>query len=260
MGADADGGAVVASVAPRAAASTGSADADADGDDPLAAERLEKLLRRDIPDPKAGLPRAEDDGILSEGTWEIVATTTTDLEGNYLFSGAPIVDEYGKPYVYRIRLEKPGEAEFVPLNAGKDDNLDNDVAHLNLRGEEAPENMAVTETLPVISARGYADAYGLAYHTAGAYGWTRAGGHAIDPGYYVDPDPLPETDGWITRIFNDWLTKIIRVLLPQTGDPTSLVRLVLAAVAGFAAMMLILSLLRRREEEEEAKRWVDITI
>jgi preprotein translocase subunit SecG len=76
----------------------------------------------------------------------------------------------------------------------------------------------------------------------------------------VDPDPLPETDGWITRIFNDWLTKIIRVLLPQTGDPTSLVRLVLAAVAGFAAMMLILSLLRRREEEEEAKRWVDITI
>ena len=262
MGADADGGAVVASVAPRAAASTGSADADADGDgdDPLAAERLEKLLRRDIPDPKAGLPRAEDDGILSEGTWEIVATTTTDLEGNYLFSGAPIVDEYGKPYVYRIRLEKPGEAEFVPLNAGKDDNLDNDVAHLNLRGEEAPENMAVTETLPVISARGYADAYGLAYHTAGAYGWTRAGGHAIDPGYYVDPDPLPETDGWITRIFNDWLTKIIRVLLPQTGDPTSLVRLVLAAMAGFAAMMLILSLLRRREEEEEAKRWVDITI
>ena len=154
--------------------------------------------------------------------------------------------------MYRIRLEKPAEAEFVPVNVGTDDNLDNDLAHLNLRGEEAPEDMGVTEVLGVVSPRGMTNAYGLAYHAASAGSGVR------------ESEPLPGTKGpddWITKVFeNDWLTRIFKALLPQTGDTTSLLRLILAAIAGFAAMMIILSLLRRREEESQEPRWVDVTV
>ena len=92
----------------------------------------------------------------------------------------------------------------------------------------------------------------------------RETGRAVDPGYYVESEPLPGTKGpddWITKVFeNDWLTRIFKALLPQTGDTTSLLRLILAAIAGFAAMMIILSLLRRREEESQEPRWVDVTV
>jgi len=218
----------------------------------------------DVADPKAGRDPVQTDGILSEGSWTEVARQQTDMEGAYLFGGVPAMDEYGKPYVYRIRLEKPAEAEFVPVNVGTDDNLDNDLAHLNLRGEEAPENMGVTEVMGVVSPRGMTNAYGLAYHAASAGSWVRETGRAVDPGYYVESEPLPGTKGpddWITKVFeNDWLTRIFKALLPQTGDTTSLLRLILAAIAGFAAMMIILSLLRRREEESQEPRWVDVTV
>ncbi len=245
---------------------TGDADA-GDGsvvDAEVAAARLERLLAMDVADPKAGLDPVQTDGILSEGSWTEVARQQTDMEGAYLFGGVPAMDEYGKPYVYRIRLEKPAEAEFVPVNVGTDDNLDNDLAHLNLRGEEAPENMGVTEVMGVVSPRGMTNAYGLAYHAASAGSWVRETGRAVDPGYYVESEPLPGTKGpddWITKVFeNDWLTRIFKALLPQTGDTTSLLRLILAAIAGFAAMMIILSLLRRREEESQEPRWVDVTV
>lgn len=248
------------------AGSGSAADGDAADDEPavdasLAEARLARLLALDVPDPKAGQAPIQTDGILSEGTWTEVARQQTDMEGAYLFSGVAAMDEYGKPYVYRIRLEKPAEAEFVPANVGSDDNRDNDLAHLNLRGEEAPENMGVTEVMGLVSPRGGANAYGLAYHAASAGSWTRETGRAVDPGYYVESDPLPGTEGWVTKVFEgDWMTRIFKALLPQTGDTTSLLRLILAAIAGLAAIMLLLSLLKRREEEEAEKRWVDVTI
>ena len=245
-------------------------DADGDeGDEPavdegLAAARLERLLALDVTDPKAGQAPVQTDGILSEGTWTEVARQQTNMEGSYLFSGVAAMDEYGKPYVYRIRLEKPAEAEFVPVNVGDDDNLDNDLAHLNLRGEEAPESMGVTEVMGVVSPRGTTNAYGLAYHAASAGSWVRETGRAVDPGYYVESDPLPTTKGpddWVTKVFgSDWMTRIYKALLPQTGDTTSLLRFILAALAGFAAIMLVLSLLKRREEDEAEPRWVDVTV
>ena len=56
------------------------------------------------------------------------------------------------------------------------------------------------------------------------------------------------------------MTRIFKALLPQTGDTTSLLRFILAALAGLAAMMLILSLLKRREQDEQPDRWVDVTV
>ena len=64
----------------------------------------------------------------------------------------------------------------------------------------------------------------------------------------------PKTDNWTTNLFtSDWMTKLVKHLLPQTGDTTSLLRLILALIAGFAALMLLLSLLSRRREEEQAR-------
>lgn len=246
----------------------GTDDADGAEDDGLtaeqraAAERREKLLSFDVADPSADLERVENDGILSEGAWETVAITQTDLEGSYLFAGQPAVDEFGRPYVYRVRMEKPADAEWVPLNVGKDDNVDNDVAHMNLRGQEAEANSGVTEPMTVLSKRSAPNAYGLAYQVLAAQSWTRETKHAVDPGYYIEPEPLPttgpvvdpKTDNWTTNLFtSDWMTKLVKHLLPQTGDTTSLLRLILALIAGFAALMLLLSLLSRRREEEQAR-------
>ena len=238
-------------------------DGNADDGEGQAAARLKKLLAMDVPDPAADLDRNQDDGVLSEGIWERVAATKTDLEGGYSFVGLPAVDGYGRPYVYRVRMEKPTDAEWVPLNVGEDDNLDNDVAHMNLRGEDVDDNVGISEPLGVLSPRGAPNAYGVAYQVLAPQQWTRDAGRAVDPGYYVEPDPVPdpgEEDDWMTEIFQkDWLAKVTHKLLPQTGDPASLLRLILASLAGLAAMMLVLSLLRRREEEEP-ERWVDITI
>ncbi len=219
-----------------------------------AAVRWEALFAYDVADPSADLERLEDDGILSEGTWETVATATTDMEGNYLFAGQPIVDEYGKPYVYRVRFVKPSEAEWIPLNAGTDDNLDNDVAHLNLRGREVEPDIGVTEVLGVLSPRGAANAYGQAYRVLAPQQWTHEAAHAVDPGYYVEPEPLEDTDGWLTRVFY----KVKK--LAQTGDTATLLCLILAIAIWLAATILMLSLLSRRKEEEDEDRWIDITV
>lgn len=183
-----------------------------------------------------------------------MATATTDSEGSYLFAGQPIVDEYGKPYVYRVRFVKPSEAEWIPLNAGTDDNLDNDVAHLNLRGREVEPDIGVTEVLGVLSPRGAANAYGLAYRVLAPQQWTREAAHAVDPGYYVEPEPLEDTDGWLTRVFY----KVKK--LAQTGDAATLLCLILAIAIWLAATILMLSLLSRRKEEEDEDRWIDITV
>ena len=218
-----------------------------------AAVRWEALFAYDVADPSADLERLEDDGILSEGTWETVATATTDMEGNYLFAGQPIVDEYGKPYVYRVRFVKPSEAEWIPLNAGTDDNLDNDVAHLNLRGREVEPDIGATEVLGVLSPRGAANAYGQAYRVLAPQQWTReAATRSIRA--IMEPEPLEDTDGWLTRVFY----KVKK--LAQTGDAATLLCLILAIAIWLAATILMLSLLSRRKEEEDEDRWIDITV
>ena len=66
--------------------------------------------------------------------------------------------------------------------------------------------------------------------------------HAVDPGDYVEPEPLEDTDGWLTRVFY----KVKK--LAQTGDAATLLCLILAIAIWLAATILMLSLLSRRKE------------
>ena len=56
--------------------------------------------------------------------------------------------------------------------------------------------------------------------------WTREAAHAVDPGYYVEPEPLEDTDGWLTRVFY----KVKK--LAQTGDAATLLCLILRSPFG----------------------------
>ena len=75
----------------------------------------------------------------------------------------------------------------------------------------------------MLSPRGAANAYGQAYRVLAPQQWTREAAHAVDPGYYVEPEPLEDTDGWLTRVFY----KVKK--LAQTGDAATLLCLILAS-------------------------------
>src|SRR5699024_8049979 len=70
------------------------------------------------------------DGIEDEGVYLPYAETVSGEDGFYRFENVPAVDENGDAYVYRIRMEKPDRAYYVPLYAA-DSDADNDYAHIN---------------------------------------------------------------------------------------------------------------------------------
>ena len=194
----------------------------------------------------------EDDGILHTGEWEEIGTTTSAEDGAYAFANLPIADAYGRPYSYRVRMEKPAGAEYVPLKVGADRDIDNDYAHLNLLGEVVDATQGTTGVLPVLVARqSGANAYGQAYTVLSGCDWTHDAKCAVNLGIYKEP---VVDDGWLTRVFY----KVKK--LAQTGDIATLLRLILAVIAGLAATMLVLSSLNRRKEEEDDGRWIDIIV
>lgn len=214
------------------------------------------------------LERLEDDGILHEGVWTQVAQRRTNEDGEYSFDGLPLVDEQGKPYEYRIRMDKPEGTSYIPIHVGSDDNLDNDYAHLNVLGEITPEEKGVTDVLPVIGTRAAGpNAYGHAYTVLQNGSWNADAGRSVDLGIYkpeepVDPEqpitpdtpvtPHPETPyvpetpatpGEETPLLKD-LPKLMK--LPKTGD-TSMLTFMLAVLA----LLLALAVIKRRRDDEE---------
>ena len=172
-----------------------------------------------------------------------MASTETDDKGAYSFAGLPVADAYGRPYSYRVRMVKPADASYVPLKVGGDRNVDNDYAHLNVLGEMTGEEQGTTEKLDVVTVRSTgANAYGHAFAVLAGHSWMRDTGASVDLGIYVPTEE--DSDGWIT--------KIIRRMLPQTGDPLSFVRLLLI-LAGASVIALIALLLRRRRKEREGE-------
>lgn len=219
-----------------------------DASDPIAPEPGEEAPYLVYADPdaaqKAQLPlpdRLEEDGILHIGEWERVASTKADDKGAYSFAGLPVADAYGRPYSYRVRMVKPADASYVPFKVGDDRNVDNDYAHLNVLGEMTGEEQGTTEKLDVVTVRPTgANAYGHAFEVLAGRSWTRGAGASVDLGIHI---PAEEDS-------DDWITKIIRRMLPQTGDPLSFVRFFLM-LAGASVIVLFASLLRRRRRERE---------
>ena len=110
------------------------------------------------------VPGEETDGILQDGVYRAYASCTTDAEGNYRFGDVPVLDrKTRRPYRYRLRMEKPSNAYYVPLNAG-DDSVDNDYAHLNLAGYLTDQAQGITRSFRLGGAAEKENAYGYSYH------------------------------------------------------------------------------------------------
>ncbi len=110
------------------------------------------------------VPGEETDGILQDGVYRAYASCVTDAEGNYRFADVPVLDrKTRRPYRYRLRMEKPSNAYYVPLNAG-DDRADNDYAHLNLTGYLTDQAQGITRSFRLGGAAEKENAYGYIYH------------------------------------------------------------------------------------------------
>ncbi len=208
--------------------------------------------------------RVEFDGILSEGTWEKAGQTVTDEDGCYRFV-VPVVDAQGKPYQYRLRMDKPDGTEYVPLNAGGSDALDNEWAHLNLVGQRVPEHEGITDVLAPLGRKASGpNAYGLTYATFAPASWARhedGTGNPVDLGLHTpidpeDPDNPPSPDDPRNPLTPDRLPRDpkhpVLLGLPQTGDDVSWIYLVLTAAGVSVALIFLALLFGRRREEEEA--------
>jgi len=208
--------------------------------------------------------RVEFDGILSEGTWEKAGQTVTDEDGCYRFV-VPVVDAQGKPYQYRLRMDKPDGTEYVPLNAGDSDALDNEWAHLNLVGQRVPEHEGITDVLAPLGRKASGpNAYGLTYATFAPASWARhedGTGNPVDLGLHTpidpeDPDNPPSPDDPRNPLTPDRLPRDpkhpVLLGLPQTGDDVSWIYLVLTAAGVSVALIFLALLFGRRREEEEA--------
>ena len=103
----------------------------------------------------------------------------------------------------------------------------------------------------LVARQSGANAYGQAYTVLSGCDWTHDAKCAVNLGIYKEP---VVDDGWLTRVFY----KVKK--LAQTGDIATLLRLILAVIAGLAATMLVLSSLNRRKEEEDDGRWIDIIV
>ena len=188
-----------------------------------------------------GDPRPEFDlakAVLSEGEWEDVATTVSDANGYYEFADLPVMDEYGRPYSYRVLMLLPNGAEWLPVNVGQDDNDDNDWGHMVSYEEEFAANQGATNPMRVLALRGaegaHANAYGVVYDYFSPYSWTEDLGRSADLGFF-DEDPL--------------------VPIAKTGDEVRwALLLLLAAVALSVAGMAARRELTRRRAEAAAPR------
>ncbi len=171
--------------------------------------------------------------------WQDINGWGTDEEdlGKYLFEGLPMVDDEGRPYIYRVWAELPEGYAFVTLNAGANDADDSDwwKSVDNERVGMTP-GMAVLGMFTAV--RTEPNAYGQRYNLLVSYDWTDEVGRPVDLGMRRNNPLVP--------------TKVLTPdgkRLPKTGDENNLLGyLALAALAG---LVLLLAAKRRRDEEEE---------
>ena len=189
--------------------------------------------------PEAELPRIEFDGILSNGDWEEVAVSATDLTGHYAFEDLAVADEVGRPYVYRVRMLKPEGAEYVPFDVdnGRDnaDARDNDYAHLNVSGTIVPEEVGVTGALTTMAAYEEVNAYGQPWDLSAAAPWDREHDNSVDLAVYLPPEAH---------------NGIVAGILPRTGDEHRLERLIALGAAAIGLLCIALALRERRYKGE----------
>ena len=189
--------------------------------------------------PEAELPRIEFDGILSNGDWEEVAVSATDLTGHYAFEDLAVADEVGRPYVYRVRMLKPEGAEYVPFDVdnGRDNAgaRDNDYAHLNVSGTIVPEEVGVTGALTTMAAYEEVNAYGQPWDLSAAAPWDREHDNSVDLAVYLPPEAH---------------NGIVAGILPRTGDEHRLERLIALGAAAIGLLCIALALRERRYKGE----------
>ncbi len=108
----------------------------------------------------------ETDGITDTGVYRQYAVCVTDKDGVYRFDNLPVLDETtGEALVYRIRMEKPMYAEYVPLDVENNtlDEIDNDYAHLNVPGYLLDQKYGVTESFLLTEKFTQETVYGQSY-------------------------------------------------------------------------------------------------
>lgn len=185
--------------------------------------------------------RLEDDGILSVGDWEEVASTSTGLTGEYAFEDLPTTDDQGRPYRYRVSMVKPDGYRYTVLdvNGNARDDRDNDYAHKNVLGEYTPENIGITSPVVLLEMRSDGvNAYGQSWNLKAPKSYDRDHANAIDLGV------VSETGS------NDFVG-----LMPQTGDPMRLVCAIMLALAGVAAVCAgaAFVIVRRRRKKDDKR-------
>ena len=203
--------------------------------------------------------------------WAQVASKQTDEEGFYSFNNLPLEDEYGRAYVYRVVMDKPAEAKYVPVNVGGDDNVDNDWGpekEGDVKGVTNPLKVSVLREVAKSANPTPADPAAQAdaveggaasRAAAGTTGGTAAGGSASAShvNAYGQTWRMHEPENWTSEeqrsvdlglAYEDeggrdplhpW-----RLALPKTGDG-----LMLLAAAATALLALCLALLARRRRK-----------
>ena len=211
-------------------ASTGDGDGantdDGDGGDASGADdAVDESAYRTYGRESGSIAAASDD-------WQTVGAARTGDDGAYRFEGNPLVDGEGNAYEYRVIVERPTDAEFVPSHAGVSDNADSDFDPLD-EGATAGS----TPALSVVDLReGTVNAYGQTWRAAFPQHWTYETERSVDVGLWW------EDDSWITRVFYK--------MLPQTGDTLAVGVLLLLACAALAGA---LAARRRRKAQTPAE-------
>ena len=176
--------------------------------------------------------------VAGSDAWELVAATTTDENGAYSFEGLPTSDSTGNAWAYRVVTDRPAEAQFVPAHAAGDDNHDSDIAAL-----DGNEEVGATDELSVVVVRSTGvNAYGQTWELHRPQHWTVDAERSVDIGWHWDtPDEPPALDD------DDWITRILRLRLPQTSDMLFLGLVLLPILLSLA---LLLAARRHRIKEE----------
>ena len=186
--------------------------------------------------------------VAADEGWTEVASMETDVNGAYRFAGLPMVDGSDTPYLYRVRATMPDGGEFMVLNAGDDDNNDNDWGEAT--GQVIGEGrQGITPSMCVLGnfrvVRSEPNAYGQKFNLLSPYNWTPEVNRSVDLG-------MTGAGGWRTLIFTTpWGTKVFYVKLPQTGDELMPLMFGAALLGAMALLLAVIARRKKKEDEEE---------
>ena len=145
-------------------------------------------------------------------------------------------------------LAQASAATTAVLNAGDDDNNDNDWGEAT--GQVIGEGrQGITPSMCVLGnfrvVRSEPNAYGQKFNLLSPYNWTPEVNRSVDLG-------MTGAGGWRTLIFTTpWGTKVFYVKLPQTGDELMPLMFGAALLGAMALLLAVIARRKKKEDEEE---------